>query len=284
MNDSTLNLKKENSWFKKRSLVVMMVATILTTLGIKASDRFFTASVKDAVEFEQCPPEMVFITSEEGGFCIDKYENSAGADCPNRNPKNQTETRVNLNKFACKPESAASIIPWVNISQNQAALACAKLGKRLPTNKEWYQAALGTIDINSGWKEGDCHLDNNWNDQPGETGSAQNCVSPAGIFDMVGNIWEWTSETIVDGEYDGRKLPQQGFVLGVDENGLPTQTDLSNPSLDYNNDYFWIQHQGVRVIARGGSWNSEADGGVYSSYLAALPSNGAPGTGFRCVK
>jgi formylglycine-generating enzyme required for sulfatase activity len=227
---------------------------------------------------------MAFVTSESGGFCIDIYENSAGPECTNQNPGSQTETRDNLDNPACEPVSVKGVVPWRNISQNQAALACAKAKKRLATNKEWLQAALGTPDPNSGWTGENCNVSNNWSLNPGFAGSGLKCVSSAGAYDMVGNVWEWVEGTIFDGSFENQKLPEQGFISGIDSNGFPYETNFDNPNPDYNEDYFWIRDKGVRGIFKGGYWNSGSDAGVYSMYLVVTPSFIGEGVGFRCVK
>jgi len=284
--------KKKKFGFSKiiKFSLVIVFSVVLTTLGIKATDNLFFASLKESSEIKPkanegpCPLDMVFVASEKGGFCIDKYENSPGPKCSFLNPQNQKESQDNLSNPDCYPVSKAGLLPWTNISQNQAQLACAKAGKRLPTAKEWYLAALGTPDKSNDWTKDDCHLNKNWGKEPGLTGSGKNCQSSAGAFDMAGNVWEWVADTIFDGNFQNRPLPNQGYVWGVEENGFPFQTEKDNPSLDYNQDYFWIYPEGTRAIARGGYFQSETDGGIYSSYLVALPSNSSLATGFRCAK
>ncbi len=274
-------------WRRKKTLIVMIIAVILTTAGIKASDRVMdlAASVGGkGSSSSQCPQDMVFISSENGGFCIDKYEASAGSDCAYSNPIDQTQTRTNLNNSECAPVSAVGVVPWRNISQDQAVMACAKVGKRLPTNEEWFQASLGTPDPASSWGSEDCHVSNNWADQPGLSGSGSKCVSSAGVYDMIGNVWEWASGAAIDGNWDGRSLPEEGFVDGTDGQSLPGQTnpDISNPN--YNEDYFWIHRDGIRGFLRGGYWNNKSDAGQYSVYLVFPPSQAGAAVGFRCVK
>lgn len=223
--------------------------------------------------------------SEKGGFCIDKYEAAPGSGCPYEDPQNQAHTRENLNNPDCKPVSAAGVVPWRYISQDQAQLACAKAGKRLPTNEEWYLAALGTPNPNSNWGPKDCHVNSNWNFQPGLTGSASNCVSSAGAYDMIGNVWEWVKGTIIDGiGEDGRRFPERGYIRNTDGKGLPAETDIEMPDPNYNEDFLWIQHEGVRSFMRGGYWDNQSRAGIYSVYLIYDPASAGPGTGFRCVK
>lgn len=272
---------------KKREAIVIISTIILSTLITRGIDEFgplLKARIGFKTEEEKCPQDMVFVPSAKGGFCIDKYENSPGPNCPFQNPKNQLESRENLNNPNCKPISAPERIPWTFISRDQAEKACAKAGKRLPTNEEWYLAALGTPDKSSDWNFNDCQLASNWELQPGKTGTRKNCVSSFGAFDMIGNVWEWVKESVIDGEFDGKKLPEKGYVHGTDGKGMPAITDPNSPNFDYNQDFFWIQKEGTRSIARGGYWDNKEKGGVYSAYIVHLPSQSGPGIGFRCAK
>jgi len=275
---------------KNRVIIVIALATVFTTIGIRASDNIasmFSASVRDGLgeDGSPCPRDMVFVVSEIGGFCIDKYEASAGPNCTYKDPQNQAQTRENLNDPNCKPASVASAVPWRYISQDQAQVACAKAGKRLPTNEEWYLAALGTPDPNSGWGANDCHVASNWQSQPGLTGSGSNCVSAAGAYDMIGNVWEWVKGTAVDGIYEGgRELPERGYVDSTDGRGLPGMTNPDTPNPNYNEDYFWVHFEGLRAFSRGGYWDNQSRAGIYSIYLIYEPASVGPGTGFRCAK
>jgi hypothetical protein len=263
-------------------IVIISVVIIVTAYIVKAADRNFFND--KSASNSGCPAEMIFITAAGGGFCIDKYESSPSSVCPYNNPQNQIETSANLNLSECRPLSIAGAIPWRNISQNQAAAVCAKAGKRLPTGKEWQQAALGTSDKEAGWGIDDCQLDNNWSDQPGQTGSGKNCVSSAGVYDMIGNIWEWTDGTIYEGAYNGKSLPDDGYITSVDEDAMPSAVNSSIPDSNYYNDYFWQKKIGTRGIARGGYWNNKSEGGQYSVYAVNPPSFAGDGVGFRCAK
>lgn len=277
-------------WRKKRAFIVIVAAIILTTLGVRATDNlasFLPASISDGFRRNDspCPQDMVFVLSPTGGFCIDKYEASAGPDCPYDNPQNQAQTRDNLNELNCKPVSVSGAVPWRHISQDQAQAACAKAGKRLPTNEEWYLAALGTPDSGSDWGPKDCHVASNWESQPGLTGSGSNCVSSAGAYDMIGNVWEWVKETAFDGYYeDQKKLPERGYIDSTDGKGLPALTNPDFPNPNYNEDFFWIHFEGIRSFTRGGYWDNQSRAGIYSVYLIYQPSSTGQGTGFRCLK
>jgi formylglycine-generating enzyme required for sulfatase activity len=284
MTAQVLNLKKKKKFGWKQALVIV-VSIILTTVGIKAADTLNNkkADGQNNRTDGKCPGDMAYVLNDRGGFCIDKYESSAGEGCIHTDPANQSETKANIDKTDCRPISAPGKNPWRNISQNQAAIACAKAGKRLPNNKEWQQAALGTPDSAGDWTGDDCQTANNWGRQPGPAGTGKYCVSAAGAYDMIGNVWEWVDGTINDGVYEGSKLPDEGYIKNVDSNGMPGETSAAGDE-NYNKDYFWIKNSGVRGIARGGYYNNREQAGQYSAYLVSPPSFVGEGVGFRCVK
>lgn len=267
----------------KKELIVIAVAIVLTTAGIKASDSLFVPAEDGSVD-DGCGVDMVFVPSATGGFCIDKYEASVGDSCPYESPSSQNETRLNLDFVGCKPLSVPGMKPWRAISQDQAALACAKAGKRLPTNKEWLSAALGTPDPDQGWTEDDCQVNNNWSEQPGAAGSGLNCRSASGAYDMIGNVWEWVEGAVQDGEYNGRALPKAGYIDSLDGESLPGITNENSPNENYNKDYFWLKQSGLRGIVRGGYWANKSDAGQYSVYVVAPPGSVEAGIGFRCAR
>ena len=278
------------SRFIKGSLVIVFT-TILSTLAINAGDNIHNlsdsllASVLPGSAKEKCPGEMVFVSMEGGGFCIDKYEVSPGEKCFYTDPKNQEETRLNLIEKECIPVSEEGVVPWRHISQNQAVSACAKVGKRLPSNKEWFLAALGTQDPTNNWNSDDCNVKRNWKkSEPGATGSASKCVSFVGAYDMVGNVWEWVRDTVKNKKYNEVLLPDAGYVTSADEAGVPSETDPTAPDANYNNDRFWVEDTGVAGMFRGGYWGSKDEAGIYSIHAHIPPSFVGVGVGFRCVK
>ena len=274
----------------KGSLIIIFT-TILSTLAINAGDNIhdlsdsLLASVFSGSSKEKCPEEMVFVNTEGGGFCVDKYEVSPGKKCLFTDPKNQEETRLNLIEEECEPVSKEGVIPWRHISQNQAVSACAKVGKRLPSNEEWFLAALGTPDPADGWNGDDCNVKKNWKkSEPGITGSAEECVSFSGAYDMVGNMWEWVRDTVKNKKYNDVLLPNAGYVTSADEAGVPSETDPTVSDPNYNHDRFWVGEDSVAGMFRGGYWSSGDEAGIYSIHAHIPPSFVGVGVGFRCVK
>jgi formylglycine-generating enzyme required for sulfatase activity len=265
-------------------IITIIISVAITTVAIKAGDNFLGKKEGGFEADKLCPDEMVHVSSPLGGFCIDMYEASPSKACAYVNPANVSDTRMNLSNPECLADSKKSAKPWRFITQDQAKLACAKAGKRLATNNEWLQAALGTADPNQNWTSDDCQVNNNWPEQPGLTGSAIKCVSSAGAFDMVGNVWEWVEGASEEGLWEGKALPEQGFIDSLDGSSLPGLTNPDTPNNDYNNDYFWLKKIGLRGIVRGGYWNNQSDAGQYAVYMVAPPTSAEAGIGFRCVK
>ncbi len=273
-----------------KSLSIGVLAVFLVAIGIDASENYnnmsesFLGRIFFGESESRCEEGMVYVLNAEDGFCIDKYEVSPSDKCPYATISNQNQTNENLNDIVCKPVSEADKLPWRYISQSQAVVACAKAGKRLATSEEWYQASLGTPDKNQDWTGDDCQVNNNWDDQPGFTGSGINCQSGMGAMDMVGNVWEWVSGNLREGEIDGQKLPEEGYILSVSSEGLPIETSFEDYSDNNNRDYLWIKHSNTRSMARGGYWSNKADAGIYAMYLVAPLDFAGTGIGFRCVK
>lgn len=274
-------IKRKFIKFLERLAIIIIVA-VATTIAIKATDKEAAKQAEEQSGF--CPNDMVLISSPDGPFCIDKYEASTNSNCTYSDPQNANQSRDNLDFGDCKPVSEKGKTPWRNLTQNQAALACAKAGKRLPTNKEWYLAALGTPDKVQNWTDNDCQVSKNWGKQPGLTGSAYRCVSGAGAHDMIGNVWEWVDGTVKDGLFEGEKLPASGYILSMQGNAMPGETNKNSPEEIFYDDYFWLKDKGVRGMARGGYWDNKSDAGQYSIYAVTEATFAGIGVGFRCVR
>jgi hypothetical protein len=137
-----------------------------------------------------CPDDMVVA----GSVCVDKYE----ASLVDASGAATTSAACNVDGSDCVADAggvnpaifAKSVAgsPATSPSWFQAAIACANVGKRLPTAAEWQMAAAGTDAANCNATGGAL----------ADTGSFADCVSTAGAFDMVGNLWEWTADLTPD--------------------------------------------------------------------------------------
>jgi formylglycine-generating enzyme required for sulfatase activity len=153
--------------------------------------------------------EGEFILYNEGprhllmsGFFIDPYEVT------------NSEYKIFLEASGYQPEEAHNFLrhwqggyplhldkhPVTWVSREDACAYASWAGKRLPNNIEWQWAAQGSDG--RCWPWGDQFDPNLCNtDQPGTTpvDAFPANVSPFGIYDLVGNVWEWTDPVISDG-------------------------------------------------------------------------------------
>lgn len=275
-----------------KTVAVVVSSTILATASLHAVDvgsylsEHMLSSVffsKDIYKEEKsCPEHMVLVTQALNPFCIDAYEASTGVGCTYKNPQNEDETMLNLTDTSCIPESKPHAMPWTHISVTQAQQACSRAGKRLPHAGEWYKAALGTSDIHTGWTEEHCNVANNRASGVDITGSGIRCISDVGAYDMVGNVWEWVNETIQKGNWNGRVLPETGFVSGADIFGVAFETKSSKQER-YASDRFWSDKKITAGMMRGGFYNSTGQAGVFATYTASPPTFTGNAVGFRCV-
>lgn len=173
-----------------------------------------------------CPDGMASVL---GKFCIDKFEASTveiGGKGKGRNKAHSPFLPVESLKT--KAQSKRGVYPQAHISRDQAELACKNAGKRLCTDDEWLRACKGkkpsAFPYGDERKPGLCNdrgissfnfyygtggsepskevytwanmNDPRLNQLKGtlsKTGSHKGCRSSFGVYDMVGNLHEWTA-------------------------------------------------------------------------------------------
>lgn len=266
--------------FKKiaRGSIIGALALVITTLGISASDTLQGVSSSLLGQLNQsqttsgCPVGMVATPMLASLTCVDAYEAAPASVCPHQAVRSSLETETNIANQACQVVSEAERQPWVYATREQARLLCMRAGKRLPTAAEWYQIAIGT--------PADACVINGTQAQP--AGSNDACVSALGVFDTVGNAWEWTSEDVIDGVFNGRTLPAEGYVAQVAEDGMAVYTD-TRPGTEFGGDFFWARPDGAYGVLRGGFYGSGEDAGVFATQTKTAPTMSTQAIGFRCV-
>jgi formylglycine-generating enzyme required for sulfatase activity len=103
------------------------------------------------------------------------------------------------------------------------------------------------------------------------------------VYDLIGNVWEWTRDDAVSGTYNGRPLPQSGYVAQVDQSGIAV-ISTSSPDHMFADDYLWTSDEGSFGMLRGGFYASKSDAGVFALHAETLPTAPGAGIGFRCVQ
>lgn len=259
---------------------VIFGAVIITALGIDAADtlsgsRSTLLGQLATTDKNSCEEGMIAVPSATTFTCVDEYESSASPECPLDKFTSEFNTHTNLETESCKASSKDGQTPWVYITREEAQVACLRAGKRLPTNEEWQVLAAGTPDTDA-----ECNTSRN---SPSVTGGHSLCQSAIGAFDAVGNVWEWTSDDVFDGQYNGRALPQEGFVAQVDNGGVAAVSTTS-PQAQFGADYFWMKPEGAFGIMRGGYHGSKEDAGVFAVHAATRPTFVSAAIGFRCLK
>src|SRR5665647_1372516 len=218
--------------------------------------------------------------------------------------------------------SRASGTPWVSISQSTAlstaTAACS--GCHLITEAEWLTTAQNVLSVASNWSGGSVgsgyiysgHNDNSpanslaadSNDNNGYSGTGNSGTSNQRrtltlsngevIWDMAGNVWEWTSGTTTGGQPGaGGYAYRQWNALSVTGSLSPSPyPSTANPSASS-----WTSSQGigqvysnsdetaVRGFLRGGDWTTAGGpAGVLTLYLYAEPSHTSTHIGFRASR
>lgn len=191
-------------------------------------------------------------------FCIDKYEASRGS--------------------YGKAESKPGAQPWVNIDWDGAKTACEAAGKRLCKDWEWIAA---------------CNLDGaryylteeGYNEKYGcntalpgikNTGINAKCRSDVGVYDMIGNAFEWTDARVPDDSWSGSSV-------SVDE-------ILGETKAKYGDDVLYRSNplRGGNAFLRGGSASGYTGGtpglGCFGLDLVHRPSKTSRDNGFRCCR
>lgn len=249
------------------------------------------AGASDAGDFDAdawsdpgCPEGM----ARGGRFCIDRWE----AHLIKRGPAGEA---IPLSPCDRPPaeggyeaRSEPGVFPQAYISRVESAQACKNAGKRLCSMTEWHRACEGkkgsVYPYGDHWIAKKCNSDRphllsirfgtdarhwryeDFNDptldqEPGflgKTGAFDQCGGDFGVYDLVGNLHEWVSDTV------DNALIQQLETEDVNRNHQP-----SNPGNGVFLGGFFSTHQ---ELGPGCKFTTVAHEPGYHDYS----------TGFRC--
>lgn len=206
---------------------------------VKGSEHYVQeGALPEPLEGATCPDDMANVDDR---FCIDVYEASL-VDAKSGQPWSAFEAVPETAEV--KAVSAPGVFPVGYISGGTAEKACRNAGKRLCSPTEWRKACYGPDDVMFGYgprrEERRCNdhgkspmmhyypqVEQSWalvgaqemndprlNQLEGtlmKTGENPGCTNGYGVFDMVGNLHEWTSEP--SGTFQG------GYYLDTHING-----------------------------------------------------------------
>ncbi len=148
---------------------------------------------------DEHPAHRVFVK----GFYMDRYEVTL-RDYAAYLKATQAPPPSSLTK------TDATDLPVTEIDWYQADTYCRWAGKRLPTESEWEKAARGTDGRLFPWGNAfSVDKANVLGKGLAPVGSYPQGRSPYGLEDMIGNVWEWTSDWY--GPYPGNPYHSDKF-------------------------------------------------------------------------
>jgi sulfatase modifying factor 1 len=177
-----------------------------------------------------CPSGMADVGHR---FCIDRWEGSLVEKRADGSEVAWSPFATPLDGHTYVARTTAGVTPQAYVSAAQAERACRAASKRLCAPVEWRAACGGTgayaYPYGPVRTAGRCHdtgvapavvlhvtdlndprLDQ-MNDTIGKTGAFADCVNDYGVYDMVGNVHEWTADP--NGTFQG------GYWLDTAEHG-----------------------------------------------------------------
>jgi len=257
-----------------------------------------------------CPYGFIAVpgsaTYSTSNFCVMKYEaKQVGA--------------------TTMPISTASGTPWLNISQTTAITNSPNVsgctGCHLITEAEWLTIAQNVLSVAINWSSGivgtgyiySGHNDNvpasalaadvnDANGYVGETNTGGNqkrtltLNNSEVIWDLAGNVWEWTSGQTTGGQpgingagYNWRDWTSITNSGTLSFNPSPTTTGISgsnswNSSFGMGTIYSSSDETVLKGFLRSGNWGNFGTSGVLALYLANAPSTPSSSGGFRVSK
>ena len=108
--------------------------------------------------------------------------------------------------------------PVVGVSWHEAVAYARWAGKRLPTDAEWIKAGSWPVNVSAAnraqrkypWGDTmDRDRVNLWDSGPSDTipvDESPNSVSVGGVYQLIGNVWEWTRGNFLPVDYLGDEL------------------------------------------------------------------------------
>lgn len=149
-----------------------------------------------------CPADMAKVPGRNGPFCIHRYEVAFRGQPGNfdqgvKFPDGSTQGQL---------VSSAGVEPTTAVSWYQSYAACQQAGVHLCTAIEWTDACAGPqgrayATVDGTYHRGICGTGQGLaasQSHPKGGGSWPECHTPEGVYDLLGNAWEWADPGLRD--------------------------------------------------------------------------------------
>lgn len=135
------------------------------------------------------------------GFWIDRYEvsNAQYAKCVVAKHCTDPKSYSSSTRTDYYTNEKYASYPVIHVDYYQATAYCNWAGKRLPTEAEWEKAARGTEGLIYPWgnqlpKKIPAQINGFDGGDTAAVDAFPEGTSPYGVFNMEGNVWEWTAD------------------------------------------------------------------------------------------
>ena len=211
---------KRHSVFQDSRLLITELPTEIT--DAKGVPMVLIPAGEFTMGSKQHADEQPIHTVYLNAFYIDGYEvtNALYNRCVQANVCQPPKETSSYSRSSYYGNSEFDNYPVLYVDWYMAKTYCNWRGVRLPTEAEWEKAARGTDARTYPWGE---EIDNtraNYDQNVGDTtavGTYEKGQSIYGVYDMVGNVWEWVADWYQDNYYS--TLPENAINPQGPRNG-----------------------------------------------------------------